>query len=178
MPIRNMWSLNPGEVLVAEQIRKRISDCQVYFPLNDVGIDLLVVRGQRHCGVQVKESRYYRPERPHSWHQIHSTNLEPSLTSKKQLPDVYVFLTYYDNQDQEGMKKPFFKERYLIVPPKFLKDRLDARQESQSNGKYSLYFSFDEKEKRVLEIRKKEKEVDYTEFWGKWDLIDKMLSAS
>ena len=56
MPIRNLWSLEPGECIVAEELIKRLK-CDVYFPIRDVGIDLLAVKGAKHIGIQVKESR-------------------------------------------------------------------------------------------------------------------------
>jgi len=51
-----MWSLQPGECLTAEKLAKI---GKVFFPLRDVGVDLLVVKGDKHIGLQVKESRYY-----------------------------------------------------------------------------------------------------------------------
>ena len=59
LPVRNLWSLEPGECIVAEEILNKIKDVEVFFPLRDVGVDLLVVKGKRHVGIQVKESRYY-----------------------------------------------------------------------------------------------------------------------
>ena len=88
MPLRNMWSLHPGEVLVAEKIIEKIPGCQVYFPLRDTGIDLLVVRDKLHCSVQVKESKYHRTKNWHnSWHQVRSASLKPGPLSKKQVPE-------------------------------------------------------------------------------------------
>ena len=43
MPVRNLWSLEPGECLVAEEILNRLKNVEVYFPIRDVGVDLLVV---------------------------------------------------------------------------------------------------------------------------------------
>jgi hypothetical protein len=61
MPIRNLWSLESGEVVTAEAILDNIEDkdVQVYFPLHDIGTDLLVVKGKKHVSIQVKESRYF-----------------------------------------------------------------------------------------------------------------------
>jgi hypothetical protein len=67
--------LEPGECIVAEEIMDKLK-CEVYFPVHDVGLDLLVVKGDKHAGIQVKESRYYMGHRwrsghvGHSWHQI------------------------------------------------------------------------------------------------------------
>lgn len=81
MPIGNIWSLQPGECLTAEEIMKE-TGCDVFFPLKDVGIDLVVVKDREHVGVQVKESRYYHSRTwksghiGHSWHDSRRLQLE------------------------------------------------------------------------------------------------------
>jgi len=57
MPIRNLWSLESGEVVTVEAMLENIKDIEVYFPLHDIGVDLLAVKGKKHASVQVKESR-------------------------------------------------------------------------------------------------------------------------
>jgi hypothetical protein len=52
MPIRNLWSLECGEVITAEALLKNIKGCEVYFPFKDVGIDLLVVKGKKPVSIQ------------------------------------------------------------------------------------------------------------------------------
>ena len=58
MPIRNIWSLQPGECLVAEKMME-ILNLDVYFHIKDVGTDLLAIRNGRPVRIQVKGSRYY-----------------------------------------------------------------------------------------------------------------------
>ncbi len=171
MPIKNMWSLNPGEVLAAEQLPQMVPNCQVYFPLRDVGIDLLVVRGERHCGLQVKASRYYRGVSRsgkawgNSWHQVRQNNLIPEPSSQKLSPDFYIFLTFYDRRD-EKKGTPRFEERYLIVPTADLRGRLKG--EHPGNGVHSFNFEF--LGERVVDTRKKPY-GDFTEFWNNWKSI-------
>jgi len=92
MPVRNIWSLQPGECITAEEIMRK-TKCEVFFPLRDIGVDLLVVKGQRHVGVQVKESRYYSGRtwksghKGHSWHQIRKKRF---LRNKDKV-DFYVY---------------------------------------------------------------------------------------
>ncbi|MDH5447388.1 MAG: hypothetical protein OEX01_00050 [Candidatus Bathyarchaeota archaeon] len=43
--------------IVAEELSSEGFD--VYFPLHDVGVDLLVFKGKEHARIQVKASRYY-----------------------------------------------------------------------------------------------------------------------
>ena len=168
MPIRNMWSLNPGEVLTAEKLREHVPECEVYFPMKDVGVDLLVVSGNSHVGLQVKESRYYSGKGWHnSWHQVSESNLETGSGNKKKLPDFFVFLTHHTTYE-EG-RKPSFVERYLVVPLNELLQKI--KNKKLSKGKYSFQFEF--RETRVFDTR--EGEDDYTEFLGKWELISKAL---
>lgn len=177
MPIRNMWSLNPGEVLTAERVSEEIADCQVYFPLHDRGIDLSLVRGTKHCSIQVKESRLYPGRKwSHSWHQITTTNVEPQHDSSKIVPDFFVFLTYCAQYGETKLSK--FDERYIIIPTADLKERLDSKKSSK--GKYSFYFVFSKD--KVWEITEHTKGykpgdgVPYTAYLEKWELVVEALS--
>jgi hypothetical protein len=81
MPIRNMWSLECGEVLTSEAIIEHVKDVEIFFPMHDIGTDLLVVKGSKHFSIQVKESRYFtnrivRGSKGSSWHQVHKRKLE------------------------------------------------------------------------------------------------------
>ena len=176
MPIRNMWSLEPGEVLVAEHILKDIPDCQVYFPMKDTGIDLLVVRGERHVGIQVKESSWHERSGGHSWHQVSRKAIDGA--PDKQLADLFVFLTYHPDE-----KKPRFRHRYIITRAKDLKD-MKSRKKQRNGGRYGFYFQFSThgvepgssaQRDRVFDIRDGVSE-DYTCFLDKWLLVGQALS--
>ena len=179
MPIKNLWSLEPGECLVAEELTKRLKDCRVYFPLHDKGIDLLLTKGKKHVGIQVKESRYYTwankdasdPINGSSWHQIHQRKLQRDLESV----DFYVFVTYVPKYGKH--KFGSFENKFLIVPTKELEKKVAVKNPGKS-GIYHFYFHF--AENRVVEIRGKiaEKELvkfrtsrDYSEFSDAWHLI-------
>ena len=172
MPLRNMWSLNPGEVLVAEEILKNVPRCELYFPVHDVGIDLLVVKGKQYCGIQVKESRYFpgrsQSIREHSWHQVKGKNLNPDAPSNRKMPDIFVFLTYLPNY--EPTKISSFRQSYIIIPLENLRTKMGAKRPSR--GVYSFYFCFEGKQ--VSEIR--DGPEDYSEFLDNWDLVDQALS--
>lgn len=113
MPIRNLWSLECGEVITAEALLKNIKDCEVYFPVKDVGIDLLVVKDKKPVSIQVKESRYY--QRKHSWHMISSNK----FVRDEERVDFYVFLTYLPKYGKHKMSK--FENQFIIVPTPNLK---------------------------------------------------------
>jgi hypothetical protein len=45
-----MWSLECGEVLTAEALTEKFKSegVEIYFPLHDIGTDLLAVKGKNH----------------------------------------------------------------------------------------------------------------------------------
>ena len=180
MPIRNLWSLEPDECIVAEELTRQIPTCRIYFPLHDVGVDLLAVRGDRHIGLQVKGSRYYTmrrrgalpKEKWHSWHQIKAVRL-----SGDDPPDFYIFVTYLPTQSQH--KEDRFAKKFLVVPSEELIKRAEAVKNKGKKGIYSFYFRFDDE--KVTEIREQNGEnehCDYTPFSDRWDLIETRLNMT
>ena len=91
MAVKNYWSFEPGETIVSEELIKHCKDYDFYFPLKDIGIDILGVhkRTNKVLKFQVKESRYYE-DGPHSWHQESVKNFREN----KDRCDYYVFVTY------------------------------------------------------------------------------------
>jgi hypothetical protein len=174
MPIRNIWSLEPGECITAESILEKVKDCDVYFPLHDVGVDLLVVKEDKHVGVQVKESRYFtsrilKGTRGHSWHQVDKRKIE---RYRKEV-DFYVFLTYLPRYGEYSFSS--FEYKFVIVPTSELQERIKAKDPGKK-GKYSFYFYFDGP--RVLDMRDKVEEShlrDYSKYLDAWHLITEAL---
>jgi hypothetical protein len=158
MPIRNLWSLECGEVITAEALRKNVEGCEVYFPLHDVGIDLLVVNGKKHASVQVKESRYY-PQQI-SWHVI----FRKKFVRDKERVDFYVFLTYLPKIGEHGTSK--FENKFIIVPTSDL-ESLIKEKKVDKRGRYSFCFNFEGK--KVAD--KRDVPTDYSEYLNRWDLI-------
>jgi hypothetical protein len=172
MPIRNMWSLECGEVLTAEALTEKFKGegIEIYFPLRDIGADLLAVKGKNHVFIQVKESRYFKHRKikdtiGHSFHQVDKSKLD------KNNVDFYVFLTYLP-QDGEN-KLESFKKQFLIVPTKNLRG-LAGHKKSGKKGVYSFYFHFDGK--KVFD--KRDGLTDYSEFLESWNLIRDALDLT
>ena len=173
MTLRNMWSLNPGEVLAAQKLLAEVEPCEVYFPLQDTGVDLLVVRGDTHVGIQVKESRLYggeqsrRKGKSHSWHQVSKKNLQAG--SGKRLADFFVFLTYLPLEGENKISS--FEHRYIVIPFKHLAEKCKTKKDS--GGTYSFYFHFDSR--KVSELRDTPEE--YSLYLDKWGKIRSALSG-
>jgi len=160
MPIRNLWSLECGEVITAEALLKNIKGCEVYFPVRDVGIDLLVVKDKKPVSIQVKESRYY--QRKHSWHCISRKKF-----LGKEIVDFYVFLTYFPKYDKNKMKK--FENKFLIVPTSDLElEKLLKNKKIDKRGRYSFYFNF---EGNKVTEKREPPPTDYSEYLDRWDLV-------
>lgn len=172
MPIRNLWSLETGEVVTAEAILINVKGAEVFFPLRDVGTDLLVVEGKNHVSVQVKESRYFtsrvlKGTRGHSWHQINRKKLD------REKVDFYVFLTYYQTGGEHSPSP--FEYKFVIVPTSDLEKRIrEAEKKSGKKGFFSFYFNFDGK--KVVE--KRDVPTDYSDYLDRWDLIKDALDGT
>jgi hypothetical protein len=169
MSIRNFWSLETGEVITVEELLKRIESIEVYFPLRDVGVDLLVVRGSRHVGIQVKESRYYVDREwkgtiGHSWHNLS----RKSFLRESKAVDFYVFLTYLPRYGEHRMRT--FENGFVIVPTDELEKRVE-RKPAGSRGIYTFCFNFE----GAKVIEKRDEITDYSEYLDRWDLISKAL---
>ena len=176
MPIKAYYSLEPGKVVVAEEIASRYPSLQVFFPQEDKGVDLIVLgdmsRAARYpLTIQVKESRYYGDSpKVHSWHQVHKSKLEDLIEEM----DFFVFMTYVDLP--KGNKMGFRKE-FIIVSAQDLAEI--CRTKKSSKDIYSFYFSFqyDSNWTKVLDVRDMkenwqwDKAPSYSNYYDNWDQI-------
>jgi hypothetical protein len=169
--IRNLWSLESGEVVSAEAILENVKDSEVYFPLHDIGVDLLIVKGKKHVAVQVKESRYYitrewKGSRGTSWHNLH----KKKFLRDKEKVDFYVFLTYIPRFGEHRLSS--FEQKFIIVPTLELEKRIKNKNEGK-RGIYFFYFNFEGK--KVVE--KRDAVTDYSDYLNRWDLIERELEG-
>ena len=176
MPVRNLWSLEPSECIVAEEILDKLKGTEVFFPVHDVGIDLLVVKGRKHVGVQVKESRYYIGRAwksghvGHSWHQIKK---EKFLKGREKI-DFYIYLTYLPVLAEHKVSK--FDNKFLIVPSAELEKRMTIKYPG-SKKIFSFCFHFEDGkvwDERVT-VGLDNPLMDYSQFLNAWDLVSKAL---
>lgn len=178
MAVKSYWSFEPGESIVAEELVNRKKEFDFYFPLKDKGIDILGVhkKTKRVITFQVKESRYYEKSKSdHSWHQED----KHKIIRNKEKVDYYVFVTYIPSHlSKEKQKKPHFDIKFIIVPMKELLEKIKNKRPNKA-GKYSFYFSYNRQERKVIEVREKDKIwennklFDYTKYSDNngWDKI-------
>lgn len=152
------------------------TECNVFFPLKDIGIDLLVVKGQKHVGVQVKESRYYYSRtsksghKGHSWHQVHKRK----FFRDRDKVDFYIFLTYLPMYGEHKVSS--FQQKSLVVPTLDLEKRLEIKDPGK-RGIYRFYFRFEDGkvlDERVT-VELDNKLTDYSEYLDAWHLIKQSL---
>jgi len=161
MVTRNLWSLEPGECVVAEELKKKIRSVQIYFPMRDVGTDLLAVRNETHVGIQVKTSRSYGDiGKAHGWHTLQARKLE------QEDAEFYIFLVF-GLTDKLG-----FENQFVIIPRQTLLKK--AKKKPTSGGKYTFYFKIEGS--KVTEDR--DKPEDYSDFLNNWNLIDAALEKT
>lgn len=151
----------------AEAYLEHVKGAEVYFPLHDIGTDLLVMMGCNHVSIQVKESRYFtqrvlKGTKGHSWHQIHKNKLD------KERVDFYVFLTYLPRFGEHKMSS--FENKFLIVPTIELKKFVKSKNAGKT-GIYSFYFNFEGK--KVVD--KRDGIADYSHYLDGWNLIKEAL---
>lgn len=176
MPVRNLWSLEPGECIVAEEILDKLKGVEVFFPVHDVGVDLLVVKGPKHVGIQVKESRYYTSRTwksghvGHSWHQLKRLKFERSRGKI----DFYVFLTYLPILAEHKVSS--FGYKFLIVSSSELERRIVVK-DAGKKAIYSFCFHFQDKNvwDESVTATLDEPLTEYSQFLNAWDLIEKAL---
>lgn len=174
MPVRNFWSLELGGCIVAEEIIKRLK-YEVFFPVHDVGVDLLAAKADKHVGIQVKESRYYSSRRwrsghvGHSWHQIKKAKF------LKRKADFYVFLTYLPAYEEHKISR--FENKFLIVPSSELEKRMTIIKDAGARQVYSFCFHFENSkvwDERVT-VGLDNKLTDYSRFFDAWNLVEQSL---
>lgn len=155
---------------------KKLKGVEVYFPVRDVGSDLLVVKSNKHLGIQVKESRYYvsRTWRSghlgHSWHQIK----EAKLQENKDRVDFYVFLTYLPVLGEHKISR--FDNKFLIVPSSELEERVTVKDAGKKRI-FSFCFHFEDGrvwDERVT-VSLENPLTDYRQFLDAWSLIGKAI---
>lgn len=187
MAVRNMWSLRPGEVNVAREIRDRLKEFEVFFPIKDVSVDLIAVKNlsspenRRVVTIQVKESgEYYtkgdeRLGYRRGWYTLDAKKFHEHMNRV----DFYIFVLY---RQVSHKRRTRYKTDFVIVPTNELARRIEHKKKGK-NGKYHLYLSFKVggKDDRIIdtrgitlknqEIEEKRPFRDYSKYLNNWNLL-------
>jgi len=185
MAVRNMWSLEPGEVNVAREIRDRLKEFEVFFPIKDIGVDLLAVKNlsssenRRIVSIQVKESGEYYTRRgqklgyKRGWYTLNVKKFYDYIDRV----DFYIFVLY---RQIPHKKRTRYKTDFVIVPTSELAKRIEHKKKGKRCHFY-LSFKVEGKEGTFIDTRGitlKNQEIeekapfrDYSKYLNNWDLL-------
>jgi hypothetical protein len=187
MPIKNFWSLEAGEAMVADELQHKLPRWEVFFPIKDVGVDLLAASGVGTNVVQVltfqvKESRAH-PRRKNdltppntnvNWFSIDSAKMQRFQSRV----NFYVFVcSHYDFVAARKNLVP----SYMIIPSRELIRRLRSYSISTSKKRWFLYLCVEESRRcldwRGITRKNKDKEIEraernYSSFLNNWEQVN------
>jgi hypothetical protein len=181
MAIRNFWSLNVDEVLVATKLQEKLKNkgYEVFFPLRtqlkDIDLILLNLKNNEARTIQVKGSRSYPPpkrEKKHfgdgegGWIQIRKEKIFENENSV----DYLIFLIHLLEQGKARMEiKPY----YLVIPfDEFRKILIDHNRKPLKNGTYKFFIWINPKKKTATEFAERNNEIDLTKYLDNFGIIE------
>lgn len=179
MSVRNFWSLNVDELLVADKIMA-IKDKrhQIFFPLNSTlaDIDLVLVNldSYKTVSIQVKGSRTYEPRKSET-KRYGSGGATWFLLSKDKIikpsnkVDYYIFVLH---SFLDGELKKEIQVNFMIVPIEDLKRICEKKKTRSKDSRYDFFIWIDPCEKRAFDIENGAgKEIEMSKFLNNWDLL-------
>ncbi len=181
MGLKNVWSLNVDELLVADKFKNKLSkkDFEILFPLNsqmkDVDLVLLNLKNNKIKSIQVKGSRTYEPRKTEvqrygeggaAWFRIH----ENSIFDTTNKVDYYIFVLH---SLVNGEIKKEIKVDYLIMPIKDFIGYCKAKI-CRKGGYYHFIIWIDPKSKRSFDFREnKNNPYELSKYINNWDVFTK-----
>jgi len=172
MAIKNLWSLQIDEAIVANEIKERLKkDCEVFSPINSQlrDIDLLVYNPKtgKTKSVQVKGSRSFDWDvnEQRSWHIVK----RDSIFKPKNKVDFFIFVWHIVH---ETKTKRSMKQAYLVIPINDFKKKL-KKKTLRKDKTYHFSFWTDLKNKASDGNNSKYNEIDFSEFLDRFDLLKK-----
>jgi hypothetical protein len=178
MGIRNLWTLNVDELLVADQLKANFkkSDYDVFYPLNSQmkNIDLVFmnVKTAKAKTIQVKGSRTYVPRKSEverfgegsaAWFKIGSESIfEP--TNKV---DYFVFVLH---SFEDGEIKKEIVLNYLVIPTKDFQAICKKKKGRSDGNSYDFFIWIDSKGNRSFDFRGSNI-LPLSKYLNNWSLI-------
>ncbi|MBR9706824.1 MAG: hypothetical protein GOV15_00110 [Candidatus Diapherotrites archaeon] len=165
MAIKNFWSLEPGEAIVADKIRQNLK-AEVFFPVKGVHFDLAFLsnseKGNRKVKtVQVKTSRQY--PKGAFWFTIKESNL------KTKAVDYFILLCY---KESILKRKTQFKKQFIIIPRQDLLKKAKFKKKAPG-AKYHFQPAIEGK--TAVDLRPKKsaqgRNTDYSKYLNNWNLL-------
>lgn len=173
MTYKNIFSFEPSELHTAEEIVKLGKEYEVFFPIKDKAVDMIVTKNltngnRKAVTIQVKASRMFETgvEKglPRFWIKLDPKKLE-TYSNKV---DFYIFVFYKTIYKTESI--PRFRRDYIVIPTEDLirKSRFKKGWERGWLNYYFLLYPNDvildlrDVNKKNLGAEKKKSWRDYT----------------
>ena len=179
MSIKNLWSLNVDELLVADRLKEHFSkkEYEVFFPLNsqmkDIDLVLLNLKNNKIKSIQVKGSRTYPPSKAERNRYGKGSAAffrisENSIFKPQNKVDYYVLVLH---SFQDGQIKKEIIINYLIIPIKNFKN-ICLNKQLRNDGFYYFFAWIDPKDKRAFDFNNKGgKTIPLSKYIDSWNLI-------
>lgn len=171
MGIKNFWSLNVDEALVADKLQRELKkrNYEVFFPvrsqLKDIDLIAFNLKTKKSYTIQVKGSRTYEPQEREvlrygegraSW----ITIKHDSIFNTKNHVDYFIFIIHLE---VKKATKRDIKLNYIVIPTLDLKKIVKKSQKLIRGGKkYHFSFWINPKLNKVIDINKSTNPTDYS----------------
>jgi len=180
MVIKNIWSLNVDEAIVAEKIKKELGkEHEVFFPINSQlkDIDLLIQNPKtgKSKAIQVKGSRTWNLKgsrrKKLGWGDVSSSWLtikERSIFSTTNKIDFFIFVTHEPELSRQNRR---IKQNFLIIPLEDFRKITKSKKSPPKSGDYWYYFVV--KDKKAVDTRdtKSRDPIDFSKYLNNFDLL-------
>lgn len=180
MGVKNFWSLNVSEALVADKIKTKLGkEYMVFFPikanLKDIDLVLMnLVKGSTKT-IQVKSSRAHVPlkyeasrygEGSTGWIQISKKCISDSTYKI----DYFILVSHSIYNDGKRLK---IDVHYFVIPSSDLKD-IVSRKKLLKSGGYDFFLWMDRQGKRYFDfnVKDKSKTIDLKPYLEKWESLE------
>ena len=170
MVIKNFWSLQVDEAIVADEIRHNLGkNYEVFFPtnsqLNDIDLIIYNLKTGKSKSVQVKSSRTYnwRDGRQHGWHIIK----KDSIFHPKNKIDFFIFVWHVKKTTR---KKRSIEQAFLVIPIKKFQKIL-GKKKVRPNNTYHFSFWSDLKETVTDANNPNHMEIDFSKYYDNFELL-------
>ena len=167
MAIKNFWSLQVGEVVVADKLKKELGKKYVIFmpldnQLKDIDLVLVNVKTKKLKTIQVKESREYTEFAGNGWINVNKNKVN------KLVADFYIFVIYRRIEKRDKQK---IQPEFLIIKSKILKER-SKNKTPRGKKKDTFYYFLKIRDKEAFDDNEgKNKKIYFTDCLNNFNVL-------
>ncbi len=189
VPIKNFWSLNVDEALVAFELKNKPfkkKNYEVFFPVNaqSEGIDLILLNKntKKTVTIQVKGSKPYGPPDYEDKNHVKGGYGAWFNVPKEPTKITDFFVLVVSTPKSSLKRKAILKSDYLVIPTSKIIEirRRNKKSKMWSEKQLHLFFYGEGKSKKAEVQCKKEKKsgIDLSQYLNKsgWNLIKKEIN--